>query len=437
MDYPWKSSVKVATILLRRGCFYVCKTIWFGTTKTNISGSVTSYLYDIFNEIQSVGTTSYTHDNNGNIIKAGVSDFVYNAENQLEQFLYNGVSAANYVYDWRGLRTKKTVGSKTELYYYTDNDLTYITDQDNNLKYYFVRDLNGRLLQMIDYTASPAKSYIYIHDVHGNVIGLADDTGILVNYEFDSYGNLLNTPQTGVLTGNGEPLANANPFRYSGYQYDPETQLYYLKYRYYVPSLGRFLTRDPMISYNRYMYCSNNPVNFVDPLGLADAELEPGHYEKYVYIPFKYPVIIDNKARTGTFVNTSNKKDFQDYGTKIGKVQIKADLLMPVKKESVIVSYTITKVKIQTYSSNGTRQVRVNYYGPAQFPVIDRASNYSQMITSVGAIGVTGVVIGKVIQVNELLVSGLFASAALGLYAANNEFKPDWLLETDEYTLDK
>jgi len=78
----------------------------------------------------------------------------------------------------------------------------------------------------------------------------------------------LNTPQSGPITGNGEPLASANPFRYSGYQFDVETGFYYLKYRYYIPSLGRFLTRDPMISRNRHVYCRNNPVNFVDPLGL-------------------------------------------------------------------------------------------------------------------------------------------------------------------------
>jgi RHS repeat-associated protein len=112
---------------------------------------------------------------------------------------------------------------------------------------------------MIDYTGTTSKAYIYIMDVHGNIIGLADNTGIVVNYEYDAWGNLLNTPET-VLTGNGENLADANPFRYSGYQFDKETGLYYLKYRYYVPSLGRFLTRDPMLTSNRYVYCRNNPV---------------------------------------------------------------------------------------------------------------------------------------------------------------------------------
>ncbi len=42
-------------------------------------------------------------------------------------------------------------------------------------------------------------------------------------------------------------------------------------FRYYDPILGRFLTRDPA-GYpdgpNNYLYCNNNPINHIDPLGL-------------------------------------------------------------------------------------------------------------------------------------------------------------------------
>ena len=36
-----------------------------------------------------------------------------------------------------------------------------------------------------------------------------------------------------------------NPFRYSGEYFDEETGFYYLRARYYDPSVGRFLTEDP------------------------------------------------------------------------------------------------------------------------------------------------------------------------------------------------
>lgn len=99
--------------------------------------------------------------------------FTYNAENQLIQVNNSGGVMANYEYNWQGLRSKKTAGSKVEYYYYTGNELTYITDGSNSLKYFFVRDTTGKLLHMIDYKASPVKVYAYVFDVHGSVVGLA------------------------------------------------------------------------------------------------------------------------------------------------------------------------------------------------------------------------------------------------------------------------
>jgi len=66
----------------------------------------------------------------------------------------------------------------------------------------------------------------------------------------------------------------SDPFGYKaqfGYYTDNETGLQLLTYRYYDPSKGRFLTRDP-IGYvggqDLYTYVSNDPVSWVDPLGL-------------------------------------------------------------------------------------------------------------------------------------------------------------------------
>ena len=65
-----------------------------------------------------------------------------------------------------------------------------------------------------------------------------------------------------------------NPFTYSGEVYDPETKLYYLRARYYDPSVGRFITEDTYkgqvdnpLSLNRYTYTHNNPIRNIDPTG--------------------------------------------------------------------------------------------------------------------------------------------------------------------------
>ncbi len=62
------------------------------------------------------------------------------------------------------------------------------------------------------------------------------------------------------------------PFGFAGawgYQEDPDSGLKLLGHRYYDPSTGRFLTRDPIKDgRNWYGYARANPCSFVDPSGL-------------------------------------------------------------------------------------------------------------------------------------------------------------------------
>lgn len=70
----------------------------------------------------------------------------------------------------------------------------------------------------------------------------------------------------------------ANPIRFQGQYHDHETGLHYNRYRYYDPMVGRFISQDP-IGYagglNLFEYAPN-PLNWVDPLGLAKKGAQSG-----------------------------------------------------------------------------------------------------------------------------------------------------------------
>jgi len=82
-----------------------------------------------------------------------------------------------------------------------------------------------------------------------------------VSYSYDVFGTIRS--QTGT---------SANQWLFTGEQRDSDSSLYSLRARYYDPSIGRFLGRDPLSGYsrrpdtlNRYVYVRNNPANLVDP----------------------------------------------------------------------------------------------------------------------------------------------------------------------------
>ncbi len=90
----------------------------------------------------------------------------------------------------------------------------------------------------------------------------------MVGYSYDAWGNC-------TITLNTRNYGTNNPFRYRGYYYDNDLEMYYLMSRYYDPKTGRFINADS-IEYlepntinglNLYAYCRNNPVTLTDPYG--------------------------------------------------------------------------------------------------------------------------------------------------------------------------
>lgn len=106
---------------------------------------------------------------------------------------------------------------------------------------------------------------------------LDDQFNKIATYTYDSWGKIISiTDSDGVKITDKDNVALINPFRYRSYYYDSETGMYYLNSRYYYPDMGRFLNADRLlganedeISYNLYVYTSNNPVSLIDVDGEA------------------------------------------------------------------------------------------------------------------------------------------------------------------------
>ena len=123
----------------------------------------------------------------------------------------------------------------------------------------------GGLLMVKDGT----KTYFPAYDGNGNgnVSALIDsdstDGALAAKYEYGAFGEPLRV--------SGTVIAHDNPFRYSTKYSDEESGLVYYGFRYYSPSLGRFLNRDPIGEEggtNLYAFVENDPVNGWDYLGM-------------------------------------------------------------------------------------------------------------------------------------------------------------------------
>ena len=112
-----------------------------------------------------------------------------------------------------------------------------------------------------------ASTYYYILNLQGDVVQIIDANGVMqAEYIYSPWGE--------IISAEGD-LAEINPLRYRGYYYDSETGFYYLQSRYYDPENHRFINADTYastdsgdaIACNMFAYCQNNPVMLGDENG--------------------------------------------------------------------------------------------------------------------------------------------------------------------------
>jgi RHS repeat-associated protein len=198
----------------------------------------------------------------------------WNARYQLTAVATNGGQAESYGHDALGRRVWTASAGVTNFFVYDGAQVVADVDAAGNmLRSYVWGPGIDNLLSMTTYGGTTS-TYYAIKDHLGSVLALVDGTGAVAeSSRYDAWGRVLEVRDAaGLLSFVGgqwsSPLGNR--YLWQGREYSWPTGLYNFRARWCDPVTGRWLSNDPIgISggLNQYVFCANNPVNFVDPFG--------------------------------------------------------------------------------------------------------------------------------------------------------------------------
>ena len=138
---------------------------------------------------------------------------------------------------------------------------------------FFFYGVNGDLLKTYSTTFQELKSHLYFADRRVQVFGPGTEVQFV-----DRLGSVrTNSTNSRYYPYGEEQQATANDtYKFATYFRDSTTTLDYAQNRYYASTQGRFTTADPSSgvrlsnpgSWNHYSYLMNDPINYVDSMGL-------------------------------------------------------------------------------------------------------------------------------------------------------------------------
>ena len=217
-----------------------------------------TYTYQPFNRTTGTANSTMMYDLNGNMIqKSEGKDFLrytWDYENRLTE-ASTRKQRVRYKYDALGRRVERNLGFGKERTKFTHDGQDVLLDDNSGTltKYQNGPGIDNKLRAQNGTSIS-----YFLADHLGSTDGLADSTGNVASQTaYDSFGN-----QTSSL---------ATRYGFTGRERDDFTGLMYYRARFYDPSLGRFISEDPIGlqgGINLFAYVNNDPKNLNDPLGL-------------------------------------------------------------------------------------------------------------------------------------------------------------------------
>ncbi|RYF15382.1 MAG: RHS repeat-associated core domain-containing protein [Flavobacteriales bacterium] len=246
-------------------------------TSMNRDGVSGTYNYNghrLVNISGGLATGSYAYDANGNATTDGRTGVTlgYNYLNLPATASKTGVLNMAYTYDATGRKLRKVVtGGTPSATDYVDGI------QYNGSTIDFIQTAEGRAVN-----SGGSYSYQYnLSDHLGNVRYSFDiQAGVVGDLQRDDY-YPFGKRKEGTYVGN-------NRYLYNGKELQEELGQYDYGARFYDPEIGRWNVVDPLAHHSfdktPFHFCSNNPLNRVDPNGMCDSPNCPHKKVKNVYL---------------------------------------------------------------------------------------------------------------------------------------------------------
>jgi RHS repeat-associated protein len=237
--------------------------------------TMTGYTTATGNRLTADGTNTYSYDNVGTMVgrtrtsDGQVTSYTYDSRNRLTEVLIKTSTGATvqddkFTYDVENRRIGKNTPSGGQSWTAYDGVNAYADfNSSGSLTYrYLFGNAIDFLLARVDTTGNPMW---YLTDKLGSIRENVDGSAnVLDSITYDSYGNILNETNS----------SNGDRFKFTGREWDSEIGQYYFRARYLNPTIGRFLSEDPIAfkagDTNLYRYVHNNPVLYRDPTGMDD-----------------------------------------------------------------------------------------------------------------------------------------------------------------------
>ena len=222
-----------------------------------------------------IGEPIFAKDADGNLLTNGVWSYTYDSENHLAKVFSNGVQVASELYDPFARRVALETESGPRYCFYDGwimlRETTVSGERANNIDRIWrpfhtsvLKEMEGIGAGSLLVERTETRLAFPFSDNNLNIVSYSAENGnTIATYRYDVFGNQLDC--FGL---------NCSEFRFRFSTKYFDSQLYYFGYRHFAPSIGRWLSRDPIGELGGiclFAYLENEPIDSVDLLGAISA----------------------------------------------------------------------------------------------------------------------------------------------------------------------